>query len=88
LQWPYAEYSGNCEGIETKKQSDFLMSAGCLYAQGFYYSRPVSQADFEKKLDAASTSTNEWVYGINRIMRQIFLRSNRKHLPEKCSNHF
>ena len=52
-----------CEGIETKEQSDFLMSAGCLYAQGFYYSRPVSQADFEKKLDAASTSTNEWVYG-------------------------
>ncbi len=52
-----------CEGIETKEQSDFLMSAGCLYAQGFYYSRPVSQADFEKKLDASSTSTNEWVYG-------------------------
>lgn len=52
-----------CEGVETKEQSDFLMSAGCLYAQGFYYSKPVSQKEFEEELGAAATSTNEWIYG-------------------------
>ncbi|MHC1773016.1 MAG: diguanylate cyclase [Flexilinea sp.] len=52
-----------CEGVETKEQSDFLMSAGCLYAQGFYYSKPISQKEFEEKLSAIETSTNEWVYG-------------------------
>ena len=31
------------EGVETKKQIDFLKSIGCLRAQGYYYSRPVDQ---------------------------------------------
>jgi diguanylate cyclase (GGDEF)-like protein len=30
------------EGVQTKAQVDFLMASGCEYAQGFYYSRPVT----------------------------------------------
>jgi EAL domain-containing protein (putative c-di-GMP-specific phosphodiesterase class I) len=30
------------EGVETKAQADFLLSAGCPYAQGYYFSRPVN----------------------------------------------
>lgn len=30
------------EGIQTKAQLDFLMSAGCTVGQGFYFSEPVS----------------------------------------------
>ena len=30
------------EGVETKEQADILSAAGCKNAQGFYYSRPVS----------------------------------------------
>ena len=33
------------EGIETAAQRDFLLSEGCLYGQGFYFSRPLSLAD-------------------------------------------
>ena len=29
------------EGVETEAQANFLLSAGCAYAQGYYFSRPV-----------------------------------------------
>ncbi len=32
------------EGVETKKQLDELRQLGCTYAQGYYFSRPVSAA--------------------------------------------
>jgi diguanylate cyclase (GGDEF)-like protein len=30
------------EGVETEAQANFLISAGCAYAQGYYFSRPVN----------------------------------------------
>lgn len=36
------------EGVENHEQAQFLLAAGCDTAQGFYYSRPVPPADFEK----------------------------------------
>jgi diguanylate cyclase (GGDEF)-like protein len=30
------------EGVESEAQAEFLLSAGCGYAQGFYFSRPVN----------------------------------------------
>jgi diguanylate cyclase (GGDEF)-like protein len=30
------------EGVESKAQAEFLLSAGCDYAQGYYFSRPVN----------------------------------------------
>jgi len=29
------------EGVKTQAQADFLLSAGCAHAQGYYFSRPV-----------------------------------------------
>lgn len=36
------------EGVETDAQKHFLMDLGCYYAQGFYFSRPISEEEFEK----------------------------------------
>lgn len=36
------------EGVETKKQLNFLTELGCQYAQGYFYYRPMPTNDFEK----------------------------------------
>ena len=35
------------EGVETTLQRDLLATAGCDYAQGYLYARPMSATDFE-----------------------------------------
>jgi len=40
------------EGIETKEQARLIESAGCKYGQGYLWSRPVTEQDFLKLLDA------------------------------------
>ena len=39
-----------CEGIETSRHVKLLHEAGCFYAQGFYFSKPLPLIDFEKAL--------------------------------------
>ena len=34
------------EGVETEGQHSLLSAAGCDYAQGFLYAKPLSPADF------------------------------------------
>jgi diguanylate cyclase (GGDEF)-like protein len=36
------------EGVETALQRDLLMAAGCDFAQGYLYSKPVPAAEFER----------------------------------------
>lgn len=38
------------EGVETKAQLDFLIEQQCDFIQGYYYSRPLPQAEFEQLL--------------------------------------
>ena len=38
-----------CEGVETHEQVEMLLDIGCIYAQGFLYSRPVPLDDFMEK---------------------------------------
>ncbi len=37
------------EGVETEKQKEVLLNAGCIYGQGYYYSRPMPVWKFEEK---------------------------------------
>ena len=34
------------EGVETEEQRQRLMKMGCDYVQGYYYSKPLPEADF------------------------------------------
>jgi diguanylate cyclase (GGDEF)-like protein/PAS domain S-box-containing protein len=40
------------EGVETAQQRDLLAAAGCDYAQGYLFARPMSATDFEIYLEA------------------------------------
>ena len=40
-----------CEGIENEAQRDILRHAGCDMAQGYYYSKPITEEAFEALLD-------------------------------------
>jgi len=42
------------EGVETASQRDLLAAAGCDFAQGYLYSRPVSAGEFEKLFGGAA----------------------------------
>lgn len=36
-----------CEGVETLEQSDYLAQIGCQIQQGYYFSKPIPQTEFE-----------------------------------------
>lgn len=38
------------EGVENQQQAEKLVQWGCYYAQGFFYSKPVSQEEYRKML--------------------------------------
>ena len=37
------------EGVETKEHVSILKSVNCRYAQGYYFSKPISCSEFEEK---------------------------------------
>ena len=39
------------EGVETKKQAEYLKEIGCDIAQGYYYAKPMPVAEFEQLLE-------------------------------------
>ncbi len=42
------------EGVETRASANTLMTLGCDYAQGFYFSRPVALPDIMRRIGSAS----------------------------------
>lgn len=49
------------EGVESRAQCDFLANEGCLLAQGYFFSQPLSQAEWRAKVLSGATelpSTN------------------------------
>lgn len=50
------------EGVETMRQSDYLLAAGCTYAQGFAYAPPLSETAFSVYLHGARNSALAGAY--------------------------
>lgn len=44
-----------CEGVETPEQSDYLAEIGCEIQQGYYFSKPIPQFEFEEFIDRHSS---------------------------------
>ncbi len=44
------------EGVESAEQRDLLTAAGCDYAQGYFYSKPIPAEEFETLLKSNSTA--------------------------------
>ncbi|MCR5047247.1 MAG: GGDEF domain-containing phosphodiesterase [Treponema sp.] len=44
------------EGVETKAQVDFLKESNCDIFQGYYFSKPISVSEFEKKIASGGIS--------------------------------
>lgn len=40
-----------CEGVETLEQSNYLSEIGCEIQQGYYFSKPITQDEFEAFID-------------------------------------
>jgi EAL domain-containing protein (putative c-di-GMP-specific phosphodiesterase class I) len=47
------------EGVETAEQRDLLKAADCDYAQGYFYSRPVSPSDFEAMVQCSEDALRQ-----------------------------
>lgn len=50
------------EGVETQQQEEALLKAGCIYGQGYYYSRPVPVSQFEEQYLKTEPVDGEEVY--------------------------
>lgn len=57
------------EGIETKKQEEYLHSLNCLFGQGFYYYRPIPLNDFIEIIKEKNNIDEEGI--IARWQRKI-----------------
>ena len=56
------------EGVEQKKQADYLLSIGCSYIQGYFYAKPMPADEFEKLLTSTSQgSTKPSMFVINSM---------------------
>ena len=49
------------EGVETAQQRDLLAAAGCDYAQGYLYSRPVNVTEFEAMVKRSEEALDQAV---------------------------
>ncbi len=47
------------EGVEKPEQAEYLLRHGCTHVQGFYFSKPVFDNEFEKMLDNPPWIKNE-----------------------------
>ena len=53
-----------CEGVETHEQVEMLLDIGCVYAQGYLYSRPIPIEEFTEKYNVPRDADSPVTYEI------------------------
>lgn len=48
-----------CEGVETEEQVEMLLAIGCVYAQGYLYSRPIPMEEYVEKYNVLKAEESE-----------------------------
>ena len=48
-----------CEGVENENDTELMMEIGAYVAQGYRYSRPIPEEEFEEKLDKKAENRNK-----------------------------
>lgn len=66
------------EGVETKNQLDFLRNIGCDQIQGYYYSKPLPEADFSKKLSRLTVNTGPATNTLKRLDMDALLNPSEE----------
>ena len=62
------------EGVENKEQFDVLVSVGCAYIQGYYFSRPVPEEEFSRLILLEEVSGDPGViesYGLGKEVNEL-----------------
>ena len=49
------------EGVETKEQYLFLKGIGCSYIQGYYFSKPISEKEFDSAINSNRSDASDYV---------------------------
>jgi diguanylate cyclase (GGDEF)-like protein len=61
------------EGVETAEQAEKLRSVGCHYAQGYFFSPPLSRENYEKFLQAEQETEAKSLPSPHRDLRERML---------------
>ncbi len=66
------------EGVETKKQEDFLLKMGCRYMQGYFYFKPMPIEKFEELISDERNVDYEgiWCKQVEQMHVREFLDTN------------
>ncbi|MBO4903695.1 MAG: EAL domain-containing protein, partial [Lachnospiraceae bacterium] len=73
-----------CEGVETHEQVEMLLDIGCIYAQGFLYSRPIPLEEFMEKYNTKLDEDSEISYVDGQYAGQVTYEQvdEQDQLPE------
>ena len=67
------------EGVETEEQANYLKNIGCNIIQGFYYSKPICQKEFEHFMEVNQKS----VMKRQEIVSKIYLTESEYKLTKQ-----
>lgn len=75
------------EGVETQQQADFLKNLGCNLMQGYYFARPLPQAEFEQICMSESEKLTAATFdrvNVENIQEFLTANNNSSFIFNRC----